>query len=216
MAEIREQIMNRYTPFLSVLFAIVLVGPAGAMLSWVTVTGASIEQLDGDSYRLRVAVDWYGEDMQWVWEQYENYPTPPPIATPASFNYFGLTMLGDHQYNPTVNAVGWSDYVSNSPGLWQDEAYDNWGPWQAQSFDNTVFGYDFDLAVAPTEPFSLAFDATVDWSFRYDAVYHPYYKEYHAGRFSAAVIPEPASLILVGMGAAAIGFRLRRRAVSSR
>jgi hypothetical protein len=208
--------MNKYTPLFALLLVVMMVGPAAAMLSWVTVAGASIERLDSDSYRLRVDVDWNADPMQWEWVPFEGNPVPPPISTGGSFNFFSVTLLGSQQYNPTINAVGWSEFCSNAPGLWQDEAYYNWGPWQAQSFDNTVFGYDFDLAVSPTEPFTLSYDAAIDWSFRYDAIYHPYYMESHSGQFAAMVIPEPASLILVGMGAATIGLRLRRRTVSSR
>lgn len=208
--------MNRYISILAILLVFVMVGPAGAMLSWIVVTGASIERLDTDSYRLRVAVDWSADPMQWEWVPFEENPVPPPISTGGSFNFFSMTLLGTQQYNPTINAIGWSEFCDNEPGYWQDEAYYNWGPWQAQSFDNTVFGYDFDLAVSPTEPFVLGYDATVDWSFRYDAIYHPYYAESHSGQFAAMVIPEPASLMLVGIGAIALGFRFRRKTVSSR
>ncbi|MDD4051846.1 MAG: PEP-CTERM sorting domain-containing protein [candidate division Zixibacteria bacterium] len=208
--------MTRFISLVAAMFIIVTVGPAQGTLSWVNLSDVSIQQLDADSYRLRVAVDWAAEDMQWEWVPFEEYPTPPPISTAGSFNFFSMTLLGSTQYNPTQNAVGWSDFCYNAPGLWQDEAYYNWGPWQAQPFDETVFGYDFDLAEPSLGPFSLSYNATVDWSFRYDAIYHPYYRETHSGDFAAMVIPEPASLILVGLGAAAIGFRMRRRTVSSR
>ena len=208
--------MKRYIMLIAVVLVIGTVGPAQAMLSWLNISDVSIQRLDIDSYRLRVAVDWAAEDMQWEWIPFEGNPTPPPISTAGSFNFFSMTLLGSNQYNPTINALGWPDFCYNAPGLWQDEAYYNWGPWQAQSFDETVFGYDFDLAEPSLGPFSLTYDATVDWSFRYDAIYHPSYKENHSGEFAAMVIPEPASLILVGLGAAAMGFRLRRRTVTSR
>ncbi len=205
--------MKKYIPLVAIMLVIITAGSAQAMLSWVNITGASIERLDSDSYRLRVAVDWQAEDMQWNWVQFEDYPTPPPLSTGGSFNFFSITMLGSNQCNPTINAIGWPEFCYNAPGTWQEEAYYNRGPWQAQSFDETVFGYDFDLAESPAGPFSLAYDATVDWSFRYDAIYHPYYKENHSGEFAAMVIPEPTSLILVGLGAAVIGLRMRRRTV---
>jgi hypothetical protein len=208
--------MKKYIPLVAILLVMMTVGPAQGTLSWVNISGVSIERLDSDSYRLRVAVDWQAEDMQWDWIPYGDNPVPPPISTGGSFNSFSLTVLGSSQYNPTINAVGWPEYCYNAPGTWQEEAYYNWGPWQAQSFDETVFGYDFDLAESPAEPFNLTYDATIDWSFRYDAIYHPYYKENHSGDISAMVIPEPTSLILVGLGAAAISLRLRRRIVPKR
>jgi hypothetical protein len=208
--------MKRCIPFMTLLAVAMMVGPAQAMLSWVNISDVSIQRLDDDSYRLRVAVDWAAEDMQWEWVPVENYPTPPPISTPGSFNFFSLTLLGTTQYNATQNAVGWPDYCYNAPGLWQEEAYYNWGPNQAQPFDQTVFGYDFDLAEPALGPFALSYNATVDWSFRYDAIYHPYYQENHAGDFAAMVIPEPATLILFGLGVAALGLGLRRRMATSR
>ena len=209
--------MKKTTALLVTILTVITACPAYGMLSWLQVADVSLQRLDLDSYRLRVAVDWHAEDMSWEWMPFEEFPTPPPISTPARFNYFGLSLLGERQYNPTTNFVGWPGYYYNTPGAWQAEAYDNRGPWQGSSFSETVFGYDFDMADPITSPLLLDFRGTIDWSFRYDAIYHPYYHEYHGGTAAVMIIPEPPTALLFAFGLIIIGCTvLRRRLVSSR
>jgi len=183
--------------FLS-LFAV----PAEAMMSWIEMINPRIEQLDADSYRLRVLVDWGGENK--LWGESDEYGPPPDVQVPPIFNLLELTTVGLNQYNPTLNFRPWEKQYS-APGYWYSQSlYNNFGMYGALPFESTVFGYDFDYGGPIGEDFVFDFNARVEWSYRWDMGHRFFAEEWHEGSFSAQVIPEPPTIILLALSLAGL------------
>jgi len=170
------------------VLALVLILPATTLgFGWVNISRAYIEQLDFDTYRLRVEVE-YGEFM------------PRPHTEGPFLHGFEIgTPLG--AYNPTQNI-----------DLGLNEA----GEWLADDPDvslTSVFGYDFDMPGWDGQPMVLGYTAQLNWLQDVSSLDGPSFvyaeAETHQGTIEVHAIPEPATMILLGLGLAGIGLARR-------
>ena len=157
-------------------------------LHWFNFGKAYIEQLEEDSYRVRIEVDYGGVNFY----PGDNFDTPHL----GHFNYFNMSLLGSAQYNPTINGVEYSAGAFNEPG--------SWGAGMAMNIPFTLgseFGYDFDMTEPITGPLAFSYNAV----FYSDAIMgdQGYYFEsvnYSGTSSVGGVIPEPMTFILLGLG----------------
>jgi hypothetical protein len=182
------------------------------MFSWINIVNPSIEQLDADSYRFRVQINWGGDVM--LWNDPDPFGPPPNIEVSPVFNYLELSLLGDAQYNPTLNYSPF-DPASSSPGNWFSQSmYNNFGMHGAIPFESNIFGYDFDISGPLGHPLLIDYNARIEWSARWDADHRFFAEEWHDGSFQVGpsflpgIIPESPTVLLLSLGL--IGFGVVR------
>jgi len=145
---------------------------------WFNITNAYIQQLDEDSYRLRVFVDWGDID--------------------GAFNSFHLDpLLGTDQRNPTFSCGAGNASTISSPGEWQ-AGFALYMPFSLCT--GSGFGYDFDHTDPIIGPINLSYSATFAWLDYGDQGQYIYPTETFSGTFTADVVPEPTTIFLVGFG----------------
>jgi hypothetical protein len=196
--------MGKQYLLLSLIIITLLAGAvetAFALGTWVNFANPRISYLNDNLYRFRVDVAWGGDqyidpetgsivdpilDRLWI----DNTLGSPTIWTGNHSGSYGYSYAGD-----------WFGGIE-SPGLMGE--FGLHGP---------EFGWDF-IPDAPIQSsYTLGYTAFTAW-LDYDYVYMKQIEggqEVHSGKMVAMVIPEPATLILVGLGFVGIGAMLRRR-----
>lgn len=179
------------------LLSIVFLSASVWATPWFNITDAYIQQLDQDSYRIRVFVDFGGinfispYDGSELMGQFYHFTFGPPMGT--------------SQYNPTTFSL--STFANYDPGdYWAGDAMG-----VPFSMDNTTggFGYDFDHSGPLADPVALSYSASFFngvWTDRYDPEYVTY-----TGSFTARVLPEPTTLLLFGLGLTGAGLIRRKK-----
>jgi len=188
-------------------------------LSWgflydFSVVGATVTQLDADSYRLRIEVDWWTEDVPLVYPS--GYDATPGLG---HFTNFGLERLGT-AYN-YYGTLGNDEVFDYNPGpYWSSVGYAH-GPGTLGHY----FGYDFDYNGPLPGNFSLAYSGQFQWN---SYVVSPYGEQYgnwlgqenFGGTFNidyapslnqAATIPEPLTIVLMSAGLVGLGIVRRKK-----
>jgi outer membrane receptor protein involved in Fe transport len=185
--------------WLAVTVAILLPSLAMAVPSaWLTIQKAYVEQLDIDTYRLRVHVD-FGGDIY-----FPDGPTGPVLDPRLVQLSFG-SLFGESQYNPTWNAYGYDS--ENRPGDWQVGG----SLYRIGSMANLEFGYDFEHAGPILGPLTTEYQARVVWAHSTPEV-TVRHNETLSGSITADIVPEPGTILLLGFGlAGGVPFALRRR-----
>lgn len=193
------------------MLAFLLPGSANS-LGWFHITRSYVQQLGLGSYRVRVEVDWGGETFDpAVGAPADGVPASPypyytGSATPGLFQ-FGLSSIGT-VYNPYYSFHP-TDEVSFSPDpspSWSAVYYRGFGSFGP----NPVFGYDFNYIGPQVTEFSLSFSSSLWWSAPWQEPDGPYgayvlAEEYFGNTFTAAVVPEPATIALFGIGLVGLG-----------
>ncbi len=177
-------------------------------LGYFNISSSSLQQLDLDSYRLRVNVD-FGDIS---WQNPETYIT--------NFHTFSLSLLGSSQYNTTFN--GGLENIIGIPGYWSAGDF-GFSPGSFSSFE---FGYDFDLTAPLTEPLTMTYDA--HFMSNAISVYDPVTKDFlgydfettnftgsfTVGEINPSAVPEPASMLLFGLGLVGAGIIRRKKKIA--
>lgn len=179
---------------LIIFLAILILPVTASCIGWFGFSNTSIQQLDADSYRLRVEVQYGGE----------NFFNPAGGGYTGYFNQFTLTLLGNAQYHQTFNS-GRVTGAYNTPGDWGGGFVDG----APNEFNSLVFGYDFNLATPLVGPVDVNYAATfygdavfgVTESYNEDVIY--------SGTASVDSIPEPEPFILFSLGLIIVGGMLR-------
>ena len=178
------------------LFLLVFLSASVWATPWFNITDAYIKQLDHDTYQIRVFVDFGGT----------NFVTP--LGTESVGDFFHFTfgpLLGTSQYNPT--AFTGSSFSSYLPGDYR-EYFVGGMPSSMDTYDGG-FGYDFDVSEPFADPFvDISYAANFYGGTRSDEV--PIIASF-SGTFSAAVVPEPGTLLLVGLGLTGLGLIRRKK-----
>jgi len=164
--------------------------------AWFNITNAYIQQLDEDSYRLRVYVDYDVNLPIWSGDDY-----------PAHFTDFRMSLLGTSQFNATLNSMDGVVPINN-PGEWVIGCANS-------SLHSPEFGYDFDATAPLSGSYAIDYSAlflSTGWieAFSGEVVYST---ETFTGTFTANVVPEPTTILLVGFGLVGAGIvrRIRNR-----
>jgi hypothetical protein len=159
-----------------------------AAFSWFNITDSYIEKIGEYSYRLGIEIDWGGD---YIFEGYEIYA--------PRLDLFSCSIIGNGRYNPTLNAMPGEENL-NSPGLW-------YGYGKYSGLSGNVFGYDFDYYYPGTPGFSIDYGATLGWYANIPLGY----TESHGGTFDVYAVPEPATIILFGLGLSGLALNKKRR-----
>ena len=176
----------KYLPILLLIVSILLMATPCFGIPWLSITSASIEKLDADSYRLQVGVNRnvydHSGDVYYSWYQ---------------FSHFELNLLGDYQYNPTYNSSCPGGY--NSPGQWFV------GFIEECDLINGVYGYDFDvIGGLGYEPITMGYYANfIEWERPLDGGFPNFTGRNHSERGSFTITsqtPEPSTFMLLGLG----------------
>ena len=173
---------------------LLIIPVSASSIGWFGISNTSIQQLDADSYRLRVEVRYGGDNfLNNFGDGYTGY-----------FNRFTLTLLGNTQYHQTFNA-GRVPGAYNTAGDWYGGYIDG----APNEFNSLVFGYDFNLARPLVGPVAIDYAA----SFYGDAVVGTTEASRENITFSGTTsfdnIPEPEPFVLFGLGLVMVGFMLK-------
>jgi hypothetical protein len=195
---------------LILLPSLVVAVPTG----WFTIQKAYIEQLDADSCRLRVDVN-FGGDVWDVMDSQGGVVGINPILQALRFD----NLLGTSQYNHTINRT--CCFGSSEPGNWFSDGFGFHAP---APLDLTGgFGYDFDFDGPILGPITIDYRSTVFWGDYIgiwggigdrppDYTSMPMHTQNFDGSFTAEIVPEPGTLLLLGFGlAGGVPFAYRRR-----
>ncbi|MFZ5979144.1 MAG: hypothetical protein ACOYVF_00795 [Candidatus Zixiibacteriota bacterium] len=170
------------------VFLLLLILPATASsLGWFNISRATLQQLDADTYRLRVHVNFGGENF-----------FSGLAGTTGSFNHFSLGLLGTTQYLPTLN-TGHITGAYSTPGEWSAGVING----TPQTFLTYEFGYDFNLAQPLSGPVNLDYSATfnniatTNTTLVTDVTFE--------GEILAGEVPENETLLLFGFGLTILG-----------
>jgi len=176
---------------LILVFLILLILPVTASsLGWFNISRATIQQLDADSYRLRVEVNFGGENFFNGFE-----------GATGSFNHFSLGLLGTTQYHQTLNASHFTGAFS-TPGEWSAGALDG----APMEFFSNEFGYDFDIVQPISGPFDLAYVANFNNTATVGELTDLSTDVTFSGNAAVGDIPESRTLYLFGLGLFGLGF----------
>jgi len=197
------------------LILITLVFPitTWCQLGWVNISNATLEQLDVDSYRLRIDIDWGGDNFAGPGGPYYSQCEP-------WFDMFKITTVGT-----PFNIFDNSGYDPLDPpvypdGLFNIDQYDNWIEWERYDFMTwyrsgnlpNQIGYDFDYAGPIGEGFLISYESRLEWEYTYSPpelsrgyIFNSGYSEDFNGSLRVStdgweVVPEPATVFLVGLG----------------
>lgn len=205
---------------LLLLSIVLLSSSAWANLSWINFANPYVEHLDGNQYRFRVDVNWGGG--QWRadgWEYCEEHG-PQYLFPELNELRLNLAISPDAKsysaFNPTINHISSADWPGwSKPGDWYGGGFVP--PWSPAGLTGTEFGWDFTYKGAPDAIFTFDYEALVDWSGNLcvmkagspDMRYFSYTESY-SGSFSTGIIPEPTTILLIGLGLCGIGL-IRKR-----
>ena len=178
-----------------IIFTVILILPLTASsVGWFGIANSSLQQLDEDSYRLRVEVIYGGN----------NFLNRIGTGYTGTFNHFTLTLVGDMQYVQTLNS-------GHATG-----AYSNRGDWSSgftsdtpQGFYSEVFGYDFNLATPLVGPLEIDYSATFYGDPVPGVTSLSSENVTFSGTVAADTIPEPTPIVLFGLGLVIVGFLLK-------
>ena len=172
------------------ILSLLLILPATAgSMGWFNISRATVQQLDADSYRLRVVVNFGGE----------NFFSGSEGLT-GSFNRFSLGLLGTTQYHQTLNTGRTAGAYSN-PGEWYAGTVDG-APQQFLSYE---FGYDFNVAEPMDGPFDLDYTAIFNNTATTGELTSLATDVTFTGETLAGEVPESGTLLLFGLGLAGLG-----------
>ena len=167
---------------------LVLLLPASSFgFGFVSISRAYIEQLDFDTYRLRVEVEYGGL-----------LPRPPNDG-PYLIG-FELESI-DGAFNPTKNV----EFGINDAGQWASD--------DSRVSLTGEFGYDFTASGFDGSPMVLDYRAVLSWPYQSfnesgEEFWHAN-TETHEGTLEVHAIPEVCTLALVGLGLLGVGVARR-------
>ena len=182
--------MKKWLVFLCFLC---LIPTLSSAIGWFNVTRAEYILLDNGYYRLKVEVN-YGGDNFYNFDRYSS----TNLGYTGNFNAFYFDpRVGNDLTNASFSATQ-GDYI-NRPGFWREG-----GP--GYSFNTFEFGYDFttDRPLGETLDlnYSAIFTSNPIWSIEGEA---RYWSQNFSGTVVAEQVPEPASFLLFAFGLTGIG-----------
>ncbi|MFZ1685248.1 MAG: PEP-CTERM sorting domain-containing protein [Candidatus Zixiibacteriota bacterium] len=171
------------------LVAVMIVPMTSYGFGFLNITGAQLERLDTDSYRLRVSYDWGGAML-------------PALLTPT--NEFGPPTPTLQMFDIAGGGSAYNFFSLASKNSWTGKG-DN------ASLKNTgnQFGFDFDAADPLATRFDFSSHGVIEWlgSNQIGGSLLPatsYFSETFDSRFSMettpSAVPEPATAALLGLG----------------
>jgi hypothetical protein len=183
------------------LVAVMIIPMSSYGFGFLNITGAQLERLDFDSYRLRVSYDWGGDLL--ALQKTPDYLLGPPTPTLQTFGVTG----GGAGYN-FFNQASRSEWVRQGVLL----GVRNTG---------NQFGFDFDAA----DPLATSFDflthgeltwiGTTQQSNGAPLAPTTYFTENFDSQFSLtttpSAVPEPATAALLGLGLLGVVIYRRRK-----
>jgi hypothetical protein len=169
--------------------------PAEASLTWINFANPQISYVDSNLYRFRVDVTWGGETYT---DPISGIVVDPVLDRLGITNFLGEPTLW------TGNDSGPFGY--SSPGDWYGGVEAPGLPGEF-GLHGPVFGWDFVAEEPLQDSYTLNYTAFMAW-LDYDYVNNRRIEggyEEHTGELVARVIPEPATILLLVFGFAAVG-----------
>jgi len=208
--------MIRKSAVMAVLFIVLINAPAYC-LGWFNVADATITHVEDDIYRLRVAFDWGGDPFI----DPVSGESAMPVLNEFFMNYSEPTSgIGYVPDSYTINHGAFSG--TSSQGYWRG-GHGSGLEWMwmiPTSLINDEFGWDFRNLDGSCAPIALNYHALLDWTGTYvddnDERHFFGTGEEYTGTLYAhydenCPVPEPATLILVGLGLCSMASCYRRK-----